>query len=378
MSFRLVIITLAVLIALCLFLFILVVNLKLAQIRREKKKSQDVKKIKPVLRELASASTIDFFRNHELILSKLSDKIKDKISRQTLEDMLLEIIEDGDGETKVRARAIAYHFGFPEACISMIRDPLTGNVSIGCRKAGLYQYEDAVPDLLKTLDIVSSDTQYQAMMALARIGDTGAMVKAFDKIHRLVLVNERTISEILKIFSGDRQGLLKEMIHHQSDYLARLSLKALDRDIALTLIADIMSIYQSGGKETRLACISAIGKSGTSGKLSMLIEAMKDKEWELRAMAAKTLGILRGKCAVKPLAKAARDREWWVRQNAVTSILAYPGAGGILVSIAQTGDRYAYDSILYALDKANQTELLLRIKEIPLQQGSASDKISAL
>lgn len=378
MSYKFAIISLIVLISLCLILFLSVVILKLAQERMEKKKNRDIKKIMPVLRELTSATTIDFFRDHDEILSKLSERIKEKISLQTLEDILLGILEDRDGETRVRARTIAYYFGFPAACLSMINDPLTGNIAIGCRKAGFYQYEDAIPDLLKTLDIASSDTQYQALMALARIGDAAVMIEAFDKIHRLVLVNERTISEILSIFAGDRYRLFREMIHHQSDYLARLSLKAIDRETAIMLIKDILSIYRDGGKEARLACITAIGKSGVSGKVSMLIEAMGDKEWELRAIAAKTLGILTAKIAVKPLARAARDREWWVRQNAVTSILAYPDPGGILASIVQTGDRYAYDSILYALDKADQRELLSSIRKIRSEQGSMSDTVSAL
>ena len=378
LSLRFVLIGLIILISLCAFLFFSVVYLKLTEARREKEKIADIKKIKPVLHKLISAESGNFLKYQTQGVLKLNDKLRTKSSRHTLEDILLDNLENTDNVSIERMRNMAHDFGFPEKCLSMIRDRLTGNIAIGCRKAGLYQYKDAIPDLLKTLDILSSNTQYQALMALARIGDANALIQAFYKIHRLVFVNERTISEILSTFSGDRYKLFEEMIHHKSDYLARLSLKAIDKETAKTLMGEIISIYNGGGKETRLACITAIGKSGISKKISLLIKALKDEEWELRAMAAKTLGILTGPQAVKHLAKAARDNEWWVRQNAVTSILAYPDPGEILVPIVNSGDRYAYDSILYALEKADQTELLSRIKKISIQKGKARDKIPAL
>jgi len=364
MSLRLVLILLAILIAVCLSLFSSVIFIKLVQAKQEKKRKADTKIIKPILNKLLSAETVDFYKNHMLGISKLEAKLKGKGSLQTLEDVLLDIIENSDSETKVKARIIAYNFGFPEKCVSMIVDPFTGNIALGCRKAGLYQYDVAIPGILKALEIHSSNTQYQALMALARIGDTISMVQAFNKINRLIYVNERAINEILNIFSGDRYVLYKEMIHHQSNYLVRLFLKSMNAETANKLIRDIIAISVSGDKETRLAAIIAISKSGSSGKSSTLIKALGDKEWEIRAMAAKTLGVLTDPGAVYPLAKAARDREWWVRQNAVTSLLAYPDSGEILVSIAKAKDRYAYESMLYALGKAGETGLLSRIREV--------------
>jgi len=364
MSFKVVLIILTILIFVCASLLISVVWIKRNQAHREKRRRKDIKKISPFLKKLFAAETVDFFKNSEQSLSILAAELDDKFSLQTLEDMLLDILEYGGGETKVRARTIAYYFGYPEKCLSMIRERLTGNIAIGCRKAGLYQYGDAIPGIMKVLAIVSSETQLQAMMALARIGNTAAMLEAFDKIYRLILVNERTVNEILCAFAGNRLELFKKMIHHQSEYLVRLFLKAMDQEIANQLIEDIIQLFKKGGKETRLACIIAIGKSGNSRKNYMLVHALGDKEWEIRATAAKTLGNLADPDAIAALAKAARDREWWVRQNAVSSILTYPSREEILISIAETGDKYAYDSMQYTLGKANERRLLSRIKEV--------------
>ena len=364
MSLELLLIILAALIFVCVSLFVSVIWIKLAQAHREKERNIARKNISPILKKLFTTETVDFFKNHDQGIAKLTEKLKGRHSLETLEDVLLDSIEDEDGETKVRARTIAYHFGLPEKCLSMIKDRRTGNIAIGCRKAGFYQYEDAIPGILKALDIFSSNTQYQALMALARIGDAGVLVQAFDKINRFVLINERAVSEIISIFSGDRYELYKKMIHHQSAYLVRLFLKAIDPELADKFIEDIISVFRKGDKETRLAAIIAIGRSGNRNKTYMLIHALNDPEWEIRAMAAKTLGILTDPDAVMALAKAARDREWWVRQNAVSSLLSYPNCTEILASIAQTGDHYAYDSMLYTLGRTGETKLLGIIKEV--------------
>jgi len=364
LSLKVVLIILVVLITVCAALFVSVIIIKLIQANMERNRKADIKNIKPILNKLLSDETVDFFKNHTLGISKLNAKLKKKTSLQTLEDVLLNILEDSNGETKVRVRTIAYHFGFPDKCLSMIRDRFTGNIAIGCRKAGLYQFEDAIPDILKALDILSGNTQYQALMALSRIGDANAMIQGFDKIYHLILVNERAINEILDTFPGDRYKLFKNMIHHHSHYLARLFLKAMDKEIANALIKDIIPICRNGSKETRLAGLIAIGRAGGSEEIPILVRALNDTAWEIRAMAAKTLGVLTGPDAVTPLVNAACDREWWVRQNAVTSILAYPDCEKILISIAQTGDRFAYDSMLYILEKAGETKLRARIEEV--------------
>ena len=372
MSIKIVIIVLFALIALCLSMFFSVICMKLAQERREKMRSAYTKKIKPVLTSLLATEPAYFLEKCEQGISKLERPRQNKFSLQVLEELLLEIIENEKPEKKARARIIAEQLGLPPKCLNMIRSRLEGNIAIGCRKAGLYQYEDAIPGIIKALDIFSSTTQFEVLMALSRIGNTAVLVQAFDKIHRFILVNERAINEIVNVFSGDRHELFKKMLYHQSAYLARIFLKAIDKKTAGSLIGDILIMSRTGDKETRLAGIVAIGRSGKRAKIPVLIRAMRDTEWEIRAMAAKTLGILIGPNAIMPLTKAACDSEWWVRQNAINSILAYPGREMILASIVKSGDKYAYDSILYILEKTKQINLLLNISKISTSKAGIS------
>ncbi|MCL2833667.1 MAG: HEAT repeat domain-containing protein [Treponema sp.] len=364
MKFEVLLIVLAVLIIVCLLLFSSVVVINLTQTYRGKKRSQYTEKIKPGFNKFFKLDGADFEKEQSGILENLAEITKEKLAQKTLEDLLLDILEEADSKTRTRALMLADYFRFPQKCLSQISDRLRSNAVVGCRKAGLYKNTNAIPLILKTLDILSSDTQYEALMALSRIGDVSALTQAFDKIHRLIFVNERAINEIINTFSGSGRELYRKMIHHDSDYLVRLFLKSADGEIANMLIDDIVLIAKYGNKETRLAGIIAIGRSGSRKQIPILINAMNDNEWEVRAMAAKTLGVLTSRNAVKALAKAARDREWWVRQNAVTSILAYPDCYEILASIISTGDRYAYDSMQYTIEQTNETGLLKKIREL--------------
>ena len=308
MNLKIVLFILIVLSVLCTSLIAAVVIIKLIQLGRESKRNNVTKNIKPILNRLLSEETAVFHENQKIEISKLAGKLKDKLSLQTLENILLDILENAEEETASRALIIANHFEFPQNCLLMIRSRLMDNIAIGCCKAGLYKFRDAIPCILKSLDIFSSSIQLEALMALSRIGDTGALVQAFDKIHRLIFVNERAISEIIKAFSGEQLELYKKMIRHESNYLVRLFLKAIDRETANKLMNDIISIFKKGDKETRLACIIAIGKSGNREEIPLLIQALSDKEWEIRAMAVKILGVLKSPKAIMHIKKAACDR----------------------------------------------------------------------
>ena len=414
-KFEILITFLIVLLSVSTLLFISVIFIKQRQAYREKKVNAIVKKITPIveklfaaekadlskkhgedLKELAdllevnashqtfeldtlfTAETAVFFTDHDEGVKKLAALLKGKVSLQAFEDVLLKIIEDAEGEAKMKAITIAYYFGFPDSCHSLLRSNLSSNVAIGCYKAGLYQNEDAVPAILRALEILSSETQLQALMALARMGNSSVMIEAFNKINSYIFINERAIKEILRVFSGNRVELFGRVIHHQSDYLVHIFLKAIDNETAEQIIEDIIWILQTGRKETRLAGLTAIGRSGRAELISILTNALNDDEWETRAMAAKMLGTLTGPEAIAPLMNAVHDREWWVRQNAVTSILAYPNYEEIMISIAHTADKYAYESIQYTIEKANKMELLSRITEIWLKDNKIAGPIESM
>jgi len=253
-------------------------------------------------------------------------------------------------------------------------ESVLAGIASGCRRAGLYQYEDAIPYMLSALEIMSSETQFQILAGLSRIGDIDAVVRAFGIIKQRVLINERAIFEIVDSFTGDKYKLHKRMLSFKTEYVAGIFIKAMTKDIAIALIDDLLPILENGNKEMKVAALKALGKTCDPRVGENLLRVLKDPAWEIRASAAKALGTCVYPEAGEALSLLLRDPEWWVRQNTTTALLSYPNCEEFFLKTIEAGDAYATQSIIHTLEGADKPQMLSRIKEaaaIKKQHGGA-------
>ena len=237
-------------------------------------------------------------------------------------------------------------------------------IASGCRRAGLYQYEEAIPYMLGALGIMSGETQFQILAALSRIGDVDAVVRAFNIIKDRILVNERAILEIVDSFAGKKHELHKQMLSFRTEYVAAIFIKAMTEDVANDLMEKLLHVVENGSKEMRAAAIKALAKTGSSKIGKHLLRALEDPAWEVRAAAAKALGTCVCAEGGEALSLSLRDSEWWVRQNSATALLSYPNCEELfLKTIRSEWDTYAIQSIVYTLESADRPQLLSRIQD---------------
>lgn len=346
-------------------LYVFAIFTKMSQNRRLKAEQIYRRAITADLDRLLMAPDADYNELFQAFVTDSLNNIKKKACRVMFDKVLLEYLEESGSERRQKLLALADALGYPALCMPQIKSRSSRNIASGCRKAGLYQYKEAIPHMLEALSILSGDTQFQILMGLSRLGDVEAMCQAFNAISRHTIVNERTVCEILEAFSGDKYALYKLMIHCEEEYIAALFLKSLESDLAADLAGDIVDILNSGGKEVRIAAIKAIGKIKEIAPAYHLRKALRDDEWEVRAIAAKALGQLIDPDAGEALAAALHDPEWWVRQNAAASLLSYPACEELFASVMRTKDAYAWDSIVYALESAKRQDILLKLQPAP-------------
>lgn len=349
--------------AILVILFLFVITSKYIQGRRYRMGLLLRETALPEINALLSMSEKDW--EHSLPMGRVKQFTKKKLQRSIFEEILLELIEEDYQPQSARARTLAYRMELPPLCLAQIGSKNSTRIAHGCHKAGVYLYEKAIPVMLDTLNIFSSDVQIEILMAIAGIGDGKALADAFDRIKHMVLINERTVVEIMESFPGDPVSLYRGLITHEEPYIAGLFLKAVDNASAKELLPEILTILDTQqNKEVHLAAVKALGKTNDPAVTPYLIEALSETEWEVRAVAARLLGFLTDPAAEAPLAKAICDREWWVRQNASKSILAYPNHEPLLEAILREGDSYARDSIFYALESTGKSALLERMKAV--------------
>ncbi|MCL1836924.1 MAG: HEAT repeat domain-containing protein [Treponema sp.] len=261
-----------------------------------------------------------------------------------------------EGQAKKENRrlliSIAAQMGFANECIAEIKSRKFRISGIGARRAGLYRFAQASDELISALEILTSQNQYEILLAIARIGDAETMRLAFETIRDNMLINERAVARILSAFSAgeEKVKLFRTMIHSGTDYIAVLFLKAADGDMAGALLGDIIDLLHNGDKEIRTAAVRCLAGMGEKGPEEEIISALGDNDWEVRALAAKALGEIKTSKSSLALFRALSDRQWWVRQNAAKALAGHPGCETMFMLAAESGDEYAKDSILSVLE----------------------------
>lgn len=148
----------------------------------------------------------------------------------------------------------------------------------------------------------------------------------------------------------------------------KLAIEALGDAGDPSALALAMSRIHSPDAEARATAVRVLGKVGRRVDVPIVLSALRDSEWFVRAAAARSLeSILNLPREVKHedewlgalcsrLEDALADPSWWVRANAARA-LARSGPLGVdtLLEAVSSKDRYARDAAVAALSMATVT-----------------------
>ncbi|HPQ68090.1 MAG TPA: HEAT repeat domain-containing protein [bacterium] len=109
--------------------------------------------------------------------------------------------------------------------------------------------------------------------------------------------------------------------------------------------------------DVRIGAAIAAGKLNTYESLTTLLELLQDGIWEVRAQAAKALGIRQEDSTIESLALFLRDPHYWVRQNAAAALsnLGDPGRKRLREIADTASDTFAVDAATQELERYQLT-----------------------
>lgn len=327
-------------------------------------------KIKTLIELLANKSGK---KELESFVNKYKRRRKKRKHELLIEEIFFALAENSEAEA-VGVRAIAYALNYPPQCIDSLKKNSKSQILHGCMQARTYLYKPAIPYMLQILDKSQLNIQYDILLALTHFNDPKLIAKAFGIIQNAVMVNERTVRQIVNRISSEKQLVLFEKILAlDSDYLSSLFLKCIDKESAIYLKDKIIPFYHKKNmKELRIAAIKAMATTQDSSVVPILIDALTDPSWEMRAVAASGLQDMNDERAIEPLLNAVSDPEWWVRQNTITTLVGYPNAEQNMKRVLETKDKYAIESLKYAAELTNKTDILNPLLEqMDLEEDSA-------
>jgi HEAT repeat protein len=188
-----------------------------------------------------------------------------------------------------------------------------------------------------------------AARALRVIGDD---VAAWDLLRGLrdgVLPTARLVEQLGRPFAASAllEALQIEEFHSVRGDIA----EALGLGGSLPAAQAIARLAAEGGERERIKACRALGRLADSLVVPLLIRALDDEAWAVRAPPATALGACGHASAVAPLARALADHNWWVRANSASSLRLCGAAGldALRHAAASHPDRYARDRALEAL-----------------------------
>lgn len=317
------------------------------------------------LQELAPLITTDEFPEELKVFIKKHKRVKLKRRYyELMEEILFDMIEHNEN-CAYGARMIASKLKFPPESVKNLKKGRKSSILRGCLQARAYLYKPAIPYLIDQLYNTAKEMQYDILMALSYFNDPDIIVQAFDIIQKSVLVNQRTVCQVIKRTHPDNREVLYDgILELSSEDLSSQFLKCIDRDAAVKVVDKIIPLFSEDHiKELRVAAIKAIATTNDRTLIPELIKALQDPQWELRAVAANGLEMMPDESALQALMTAVCDSEWWVRQNAAMALLAYPSPENNMIEVLKTKDFNAIENLTYAAEQKNMSTILYNLQE---------------
>jgi len=262
------------------------------------------------------------------------------------------------------ARLLAEKMGMKDRCLQLLQtSSKEDTIAANCRKAGLLHCEEAIPTMLEKLDIPSHDIQYTTLQGFARMGAIDAIGKGFDKIVAQKLLTNHNVIQIFNDFTGDAIALHHSLLHYPNENVADLSLKSLDDTQVRKLIDDILPLLTDASVYLRIAATEVLGRLANAEYVPHLLPGFEDESWERKAATATAFAKMPVPEAKAPLVNLASAPMWWARQTAIDAILQYPDSEEMLLEVIAKQDRYANESIFFALERDHRTALLDKMRQ---------------
>lgn len=195
-----------------------------------------------------------------------------------------------------------------------------------------------------------------ALNVLYNVGNVMYIKEAFYYMNYFnVIHHHKLITDGLLRFKGDEDKLVKMLIEEFESYTENYKVACINY-FAYKRIDCREEVYRilttsSEEKEVRLACIRYFASMPYEQVLSVLEVLLEDdkQNWEYSAVAAFTLRKYPGKKSVNLLLTAIQSHNWYVRNNAASSLIHLTKKEKHKELFENIDDKYAKEALNYQL-----------------------------
>ena len=208
------------------------------------------------------------------------------------------------------------------------KSPFWSKRSFAARTFSIYceaQDEDSIIYLLRDeiqlirIQTVKAAIKFKSKKTINELISQMSVEKRFSKyIYRDALI------------SGDEEiyRIIKErLLQEKDEKIVMACLDLLTTQIDTNVFSVAKNYIHSDNLELKLTAIRAIANFPTAESEKILFSLYDDKDWQARAMVAKSLAIWHSNNSIPVLEKLLFDKKWWVKLNAGLTLSKIGGEG---------------------------------------------------
>lgn len=214
----------------------------------------------------------------------------------------------------------------------------------------LTRFEDAIVSLLQTRR-QDDDLQYTGLMALALMGRQGSLLLLCLNPACNTPLSFRCLHEIFAAYTGDKDTLYSQLLDAPDPYVRRSCVKCIGAEGRTGFAPRLLPFLGTDNTELLIETIRALGRLGYGPAGEAIAPLAADGRWPVRSAALPALYDIDPDRYLELIVAGLRDPEWWVRANTAQRLAGYRGVDRVLSQVRDSGDRFAWDILRYAIQR---------------------------
>jgi HEAT repeat protein len=180
---------------------------------------------------------------------------------------------------------------------------------------------------------------------------------------QLGAVPRSRVAAQLERLAPDAAGALKPLLGHH-DPRVRFWGVTLLADYPGVATQEILALATDSDANVRAAAAETLGDRAESQALAALTELLDDREWFVRAHAARAASAVGGLTVAGRIVPLLADRQWWVRVAAKEALCFLgPAVAPVLAGVLESDDRFARNGAAEVLQDVGVVDALERTNE---------------
>lgn len=303
---------------------------------------------------------LNSIKNHKNLREYELDNIKNKIKKRKYEEVFNEtisefnVIDDNYKVTKI------YMEGYEDYIKRLIkRFKNSDDIKKVYIVSLLGEYglnKDYINNFLKkSINTKSSYLRFAILTSISKIGNKKVFIEILESISKTKFnINEKILIDIMDNFKSDMNLLDKEILINFDKFDSKIKSIVVKhfsntkfKEASLKLLNILKD--EDENRELRLSILDYFKNVKFEKAKDTLLLNLKSKEWEFRALTAKTLKNYNEEKVIKALLESIKDLNWYVKFNSANSLLSFNLEEEILQDIYNNEDERAREILSYAM-----------------------------